>query len=113
MAKVIITTSLEDEINKRFKAESITIFKLMNSLNDEPKKGKEVGQVGGIVIKELRYKNEYLKIKNALFKAYEKMGFVPEYFGVVNGEITLDMKKKVCSPQAWSSGAMLNFLTTE
>ena len=64
-------------------------------------------------LKELRYKNEYLKIKNALFKAYEKMGFVPEYFGVVNGEITLDMKKKVCSPQAWSSGAMLNFLTTE
>ncbi len=57
MAKVIITKSLEDQINKKFKGESIKIFELMHSLKEEPKKGKPIGQVEGILIKELRYKS--------------------------------------------------------
>jgi len=57
MAKVIITKSLEDEINKTFKKESIKIFELMYSLRENPKKGKELSSVGGIVIKEIRYEN--------------------------------------------------------
>ena len=64
-------------------------------------------------LKQIGYNDEYLKIKNALFSAYQKMGFMPEYFGVVNGHVTLDMQKIVCYPQAWSSGAMLNFLLNE
>ena len=55
MAKVIITKSLEAEINKKFKGESIKIFELMKSLEDNPKKGKPLGNVGGIIIKEIRY----------------------------------------------------------
>jgi len=55
MARVIITKELEEKINKKFKKESIDIFKHMNSLKDSPKKGKAVGQVSGIVIKELKY----------------------------------------------------------
>jgi len=57
MARVIITSALEREINKTFKGESVRIFELMNSLKNFPKKGKYVGQVGGIVIKELKYKS--------------------------------------------------------
>ena len=57
MAKVIITRDLEKEINKKFKDESIKILELMNSLKHSPKKGKVVGQVSGIIIKELRYKS--------------------------------------------------------
>ncbi len=57
MAKVVITKKLEKEINKKFKKESIEIFELLYSLKETPKKGKELGQVGGVVIKELRYKN--------------------------------------------------------
>ena len=53
MAKVIITGELEEEVNKRFKIESIKIFKLMKSLEENPKKGKIVGQINGIVIKEI------------------------------------------------------------
>ena len=56
MAKVVITSSLEKEINKKFKSESIKIFELMYSLKEHPKKGKELGNVGGILIKELKYK---------------------------------------------------------
>jgi hypothetical protein len=55
MAKVIITRRLEEEINKKFKGESVKIFNLMYSLEESPNKGKVVGQVGGIIIKEIRY----------------------------------------------------------
>lgn len=57
MARVIITDSLEKEINKKFKKESIKIFELLYSLVGNPKKGKELGHVGWIVIKEIRYKS--------------------------------------------------------
>ncbi|MBS3078900.1 hypothetical protein J4218_02150 [Candidatus Pacearchaeota archaeon] len=57
MAKVIITKRLDEEINKKFKKDSITIFKLIYSLKDNPKKGKPVGNVGSIVIKELKYES--------------------------------------------------------
>src|SRR3989338_8183323 len=55
MAKVIITKDLEDEINRRFKGESVKICELIYSLKENPKKGKPIGQVGGIVIKEIKY----------------------------------------------------------
>ena len=57
MAKVIITEELESEINKKFKKESVDVFELIYSLKNNPKKGKSIGQVGGVVIKELRYRN--------------------------------------------------------
>ncbi len=57
MARVVIVESLKNEILKKFKKESKSIFKLMLSLKDNPNKGKLLGSVGGIVIKELKYKN--------------------------------------------------------
>lgn len=57
MAKVIVTRRLDEEINKKFKGESIKIFELIYSLKDNPKKGKPVGNVGSIVIKELRFES--------------------------------------------------------
>ena len=47
MAKVIITKGLEEEVNKRFKGQSVEVFELMLTLEDQPKKGKIVGVVGG------------------------------------------------------------------
>ena len=55
MAIVRITNSLEKEINKKFKKKSIKIFEQLYSLRDNPKKGRPLGNVGKIVIKELRY----------------------------------------------------------
>jgi hypothetical protein len=56
MAIVFIIPSLEKEIEKKFKKESIEIFSLLLSLEKEPKKGKEIGHIGKVVIKEIKYK---------------------------------------------------------
>lgn len=57
MAKIIVTKKLEEEINKIFKKESIKILESFRELEVNPGKGKAVGQVSGIVIKEVRYEN--------------------------------------------------------
>ncbi len=56
MAIVVITKTLEKEINNKFKQESVTIFSMMQELKTNPKKGHIVGVVGRILIKELKYK---------------------------------------------------------
>ena len=57
MVKVIITEKLEEEVNKIFKKQSIEIFKLLRSLENSPNKGKFLGQIGAITIKELRFES--------------------------------------------------------
>jgi len=57
MAKVSIAEELKDEILKKFKKESKIIFRQMYSLEDNPHKGKLLGNIGGIVIKEIKYKS--------------------------------------------------------
>ncbi len=57
MAKVMIAETLKDEILKKFKEESRIIFRQMHSLANNPHKGKALGHVGGIAIKELKHKN--------------------------------------------------------
>ena len=57
MAKVEIILPLLEEIERKFKGESHKIIDFIESLEKNPHKGKAVGQVGGIVIKELRYKS--------------------------------------------------------
>ena len=55
MAGVIITKALREEIFRKFKAESVKIFHLMKTLEKNPKKGKVLGQVAEIIIKEVKY----------------------------------------------------------
>ena len=57
MAKIEIIGSLTKEIQKKFKGESNEIISLLRTLEQNPHKGKFLGQVGGIVIKELKYKS--------------------------------------------------------
>ena len=57
MAKVEIVRSLFEEIKKKFKEEAHKIIDLMESLENNPHKGRVLGGVGGIVIKEIRYKS--------------------------------------------------------
>jgi len=56
MARVIILETLKEEILRKFKEESKIIFRQMYSLSENPHKGKPLGHVGGIIIKELKYK---------------------------------------------------------
>lgn len=57
MAQVSIAESLKNEIIKKFKDESKIIFRQIYVLTNSHPKGKELGNVGGIVIKEIRYKS--------------------------------------------------------
>lgn len=57
MARVMIAEELKNKILKKFKGESKIIFKQMHSLSENPKKGKLLGTIGGIVIKEIKYKS--------------------------------------------------------
>lgn len=56
MAKVEIVESLYEQIDKKFKHDSVEVLKHLKSLESSPLKGKILGVVGGIVIKELKYK---------------------------------------------------------
>lgn len=56
MAKVEIVESLFLEINKKFKEESVEVLQHLKSLESSPYKGKELGTIGGILIKELKYR---------------------------------------------------------
>ena len=56
MVKVEIVESLYNEILKRFKKESVTVLQHLKSLEESPKKGKVLGAVGNILVKELKYK---------------------------------------------------------
>jgi len=57
MAQVAILERLKDEILKKFKEESKIIFRQLYSLAKNPHKGKALGHIGGVVIKELKYNN--------------------------------------------------------
>ena len=62
-------------------------------------------------LKKLGYLEEYNKIKTALLKAFETIGYLPEYYGVIDNKIQLENLEKIPDyPQAWSSGALLNFI---
>ncbi len=55
MAVVLVTKELREEIFSKFKEQSKEIIKHLIALEDEPHRGKAVGQVKGIVIKEVKY----------------------------------------------------------
>lgn len=57
MAKVEIVQSLVDEIEKKFKGEAHKIIDLLETLEENPHKGKLIGNVGGLLIKELKYES--------------------------------------------------------
>ena len=57
MARVEITQSLKEKILKKFKKESKKVLKLLKSLEENPNKGKLLGTISGITIKELKYKS--------------------------------------------------------
>ncbi|BCX15605.1 MAG: hypothetical protein KatS3mg097_497 [Candidatus Parcubacteria bacterium] len=62
-------------------------------------------------LKKLNYLEEYNRIKSALLNAFKTIGYLPEYYGVINNEIKLEnLEKTPDYPQAWSSGALLNFI---
>ena len=65
---------MEKEIHKIFKEESVKVFELIYSLKEQPLKGKFLTQIGGIVLKELKYKvfRIYFIQKGNTIKCYKQ-----------------------------------------
>lgn len=59
-------------------------------------------------LRKYGYEREYGKIKSSLLDAYQALGEIPELYTVIKGKI--EKISVACSPQAWASGALLNFL---
>jgi len=74
MAKVEIIGSLTKEILKKFKGESNEIVSLLRTLEQNPHKGKIVGKVSEVLIKELKYKGFrfYFIVDGYKLKIYSK-----------------------------------------
>jgi glycogen debranching enzyme len=66
-------------------------------------------------LKKLGYQKEYDKIKEAIIRAYEEIGYLPEYYAVLDDKIIFRglKEKEPDYPQAWATGALINFLTTD
>lgn len=57
MARVIISEALFKHIERKFgRVEANTIIDLLEATGSNPQKGDVLGQVAGVVIKEVRYK---------------------------------------------------------
>lgn len=69
MARVEIAEKLKVEIFRKFRGNSVKVFKKMKILEKFPKKGKFLGQVGNVAIKELKWRS---------FRFY----FVSDAFGI-------------------------------
>lgn len=59
-------------------------------------------------LKKYGYEKEYQKIKQGLLKVYNELDEIPELYAVVDHKI--EKIPVACSPQAWASGALLNFI---
>ena len=55
MARVIIDNDLKAAVKKKFKGRAVKIFRLMQELENAPKKGKHLTSIAGIAIKEIKY----------------------------------------------------------
>jgi glycogen debranching enzyme len=63
-------------------------------------------------LKKLGYQKEYDKIKEAIIRAYEEIGYLPEYYAVLDDKIIFKglKEKEPDYPQAWATSTLINFL---
>ena len=57
IVKIMILNKLRNKIFKTFKKDSLKVYSLIEELKDNPNKGKILGRVGSISIKELKFKS--------------------------------------------------------
>ena len=122
---LLFTGILRDEkinfvVKRLFEEDLLTPFGIRNHSSLEPDFNPLSKNFGSIWphdnwliaqgLKRFGFKKEEQKIKKAVISAYQRIGFLPEFYGVIDGNITLKMEKTPCYPQAWSSCALLNFV---
>ena len=123
--QLLFTGIIEDNkvdfvVKKLFQPDLWTPFGIRSHSTKEPDFNSKSYHLGSIWphdnwiiaqgLKKLGYQKEYQEIKNVILSAFNQLGFLPEFYGVVDGKITLEMEKKPCYPQAWATGTLFNFL---
>lgn len=61
-------------------------------------------------LRVMGFTDEYEKVKRTAISTAEKLGCLPEFYGVIGNQLITKTEKKACYPQAWSSAALLDFL---
>ncbi len=74
IVKVTISKNLRNTIYKKFKKDSAKVYSLISSLKENVHKGKYLGRVSNIIIKELKYKTYrlYFIIDEGKLMLFEK-----------------------------------------
>ena len=60
-------------------------------------------------LKKMGYNQEYNKVRRSIIAAYKRLGRLPEYYVVIGRKVRED--DTACYPQAWATGALINFLS--
>jgi glycogen debranching enzyme len=121
---IVEKNKIKPLIKQLFKKEMFTLFGIRTLSEKEPDFNPKSYHLGSIWphdnwiiaqgLKKLGYKKEYQKIKKALLRAWEEIGFLPEFYGVLNDKIILgNLETTPCYLQAWSLGALFNFLISK
>src|SRR3989344_7778033 len=79
MIKIEILKSLVLEIKKKFhKSEANKVLDIINSLGKSPSKGKVLGNVGAIIVKELKYRGFrfYFLVDNNKLKLFNEKSLI-------------------------------------
>lgn len=119
-----LSSRLNDRIISRLmEPDMLTPYGIRSMSSDDPQFDSRAYHRGSIWphdnwiiaegMKKLGYMDEYNRIRDAMFAAYNELGSIPEYYGVDrNGKmIPIErLRVKPCDPQAWSTCALLNFI---
>jgi len=118
--EIIDENRIELVVNRLFAEDLWTEFGIRTHSKNEPDFNPRSYHLGSIWphdnwiiaqgLKKLGFQKEYEKIKKAIFKTYHKLKNLPEYYTLIDGKITEKLSQPPCYLQAWSLGALFNFL---
>jgi len=113
----------EDVVERLFDTDMITDFGIRSLSTMNPGFDEKAYQRGSIWpqdnwliamgLKKRGYSARYKDLRGRLLYAYEKLGKMPEYFGVKKNGAIMEMSElriRPCYPQAWSTGAILSLI---
>lgn len=115
---IIHEEKVKNVVKRLFEDDMWTPFGIRTHSADEPDFDPQSYHIGSIWphdnwiiaqgLKKQGFAEEYQKIRRALFLAHRELGFLPEHYGVIDGNII--SIPGASYPQAWATGALFNFL---
>lgn len=115
---IVDSDKIEPVIKRLFADDMWTNYGIRTHSASEPDFDPEAYHLGSVWphdnwiiaqgLKKLGYKQEYRRIKKALLRAFHELGFLPEFYCVKDNKVYCTESSNY--PQAWSTGALMNFL---